>query len=522
MRVQSLVKRFSAMEWIIVVYVLLNAALYASLLPLWEGFDEPFHYGLVREYGRMTGLPVLGRTALDGEVAASLKLAPISHILKRNLGGGITFDEYFRLDTQERGALRAKLAALKPGLPGGGANYEAQQSPLAYVVMAAADRLSGDAPLPARVWRLRMFAALLSALGSAIALIRLAAVLDMSGSASLSAAFLVLSGQMFYATTAHVANDWLVVPLFLLTAASGAALLKEPTTRRGVVLCACLAAALLTKASMLAAAPWVLLILIVRLPFHRAVFSLWPLLIAAPWYMRNIALYRNLSGMHEFASRSDGTSPLSVAPLVPWLDAAWHMARSAVWTGNNSFTSFSRDLTAALLILAASGVVAAVWQDWKQRMPANEGLLWPLAGFLAASLGYAVAVSFWFTRGAAFSAGAWYVQPLSLLLSVLLCAALARAGAVGRVVMAAAVLLSAYVMILTWWVKLVPLYSAMPGVRGTLPGIIDLYRNSGAELASRLSETAMIPATPIFVLAAISSLLALGLAVHITISLRRG
>jgi len=397
------------MEWLLVAYAVLNAALYASLLPLWEGFDEPFHYGLVRDYGRLPSLPVMGDTALDGEVAASLKLTPISHILKRNRGGGITFDEYFRLDAQERAAMRAKLASLKPGLPGEGSNYEAQQSLLAYVVMAPIDRLSGGAPLPSRVWRLRMFVALLSTAASALALIWLSALLDLSGPASLCAVFLALSGQLFYATTAHIANDWLVVPLFLLTAVSGAALLKEPSARRGVILSAFLAAALLTKASMLAVAPWVLLILILRLPFHRALFSLWPLLFAAPWYLRNITLYRNLSGMHEFASRSDGTNPLSTAPLVPWFDAAWHMARSGIWTGNNSFTPFSRDLTLALLILAGLGALAAVWQDWKRRMPAAEGMMWPLAGLLAASLGYAVAVSFWFTRGVAFSAGPWYV-----------------------------------------------------------------------------------------------------------------
>ena len=35
--------------------------LYASLVPLWEGFDEPFHYGIVRDYGRLNGFPVTGK-----------------------------------------------------------------------------------------------------------------------------------------------------------------------------------------------------------------------------------------------------------------------------------------------------------------------------------------------------------------------------------------------------------------------------------------------------------------------------
>jgi hypothetical protein len=81
--------------------------------------------------------------------------------------------------------------------------------------------------------------------------------------------------------------------------------------------------------------------------------------------------------------------------------------------------------------------------------------------------------------------------------------------------MAAAGYLFAHVVVLTWRVEPIPLHAA-------LPGIYDFYRNRGAELASRLSETAMIPATPIFALAAVSSLLALGLAVRIAVSLRRG
>jgi hypothetical protein len=166
----------------------------------------------------------MGKTALDGEVAASLKLAPISHLMKRNLGGGITFDEYFKLDAEQRAAMRARLNTLAQGLRAEGGNYEAQQAPLAYVLMAVVDKMSGGAPLPVRVSRLRLFVAVLSAAASTFALIWPAAMLVMPPPAKLCALFAAISGQMFYATTAHAANDWLVVPLFLLTAGAGAAL----------------------------------------------------------------------------------------------------------------------------------------------------------------------------------------------------------------------------------------------------------------------------------------------------------
>ncbi|MBE0656347.1 MAG: hypothetical protein IH602_01585 [Bryobacteraceae bacterium] len=513
--VRSLLRKISATDWLIIGFALFNAVLYASVLPLWEGFDEPFHYSLVREYGRTEGLPKVGRSTVDGQVAASLKLVPLSHLMVRNLGGGITFDEYFRLPPDRRAATRSHLPALKPGLPGDGSNYEAQQAPLAYVVMAAFDRLPGAATLQDRVLRLRILAGVVSSVACALALFWLARLLELPAPSRHAAAFIAFSSQMFYATASHAANDWLVLPLFLLTAASGAAFLKAPSRRLGVIASALLSAALLTKASMLAVVPWLVLILFMRLRWRQAAFALWPLLAALPWYIRNIAVYGNLAGMHEFASQVRTGNPLSAALLVPWHDAITQMARQAVWTGNNSFTPMSRDLVFAMLALAAIAALSAAVQDWRCRIPAAEGLLWPLAGLLAASLAYAISVSFWFNNGVAFSAGPWYAQPLVLLLSVLLCSALARARVLGRLTAAAAVSLSAGALLLTWWVKLIPYYAGLSPSRSNIDGVWALYRGRGAQLASQLGETAMAPGAAILFMAALNSLLAAGLAVWI-------
>jgi hypothetical protein len=46
----------------------LNAVLYSMLLPLWDGFDEPFHYGYVETLAVRRTIPRLGSTPLSEEI----------------------------------------------------------------------------------------------------------------------------------------------------------------------------------------------------------------------------------------------------------------------------------------------------------------------------------------------------------------------------------------------------------------------------------------------------------------------
>src|SRR4029077_20352917 len=98
----------------LLVYGLLNAALYAGLLPLWEGWDEPFHYGCVQEISRQGRLPVLGRAVISRESWDSLDYAPVAEGVRKNIRKGITFGAYFRLTAPERSELRRRLEGLDP------------------------------------------------------------------------------------------------------------------------------------------------------------------------------------------------------------------------------------------------------------------------------------------------------------------------------------------------------------------------------------------------------------------------
>ena len=70
---------------LLIAYAFVNAVLYSVLLPLWEGFDEPFHFAYVQQLGDGQGLPDARTARLSREVEASILLAPASQAVKQNL-----------------------------------------------------------------------------------------------------------------------------------------------------------------------------------------------------------------------------------------------------------------------------------------------------------------------------------------------------------------------------------------------------------------------------------------------------
>src|ERR1700687_327543 len=127
----------------IVLYGALNAAAYSCLLPLWEGFDEGFHYGFVQLLSTTRSFPVLGKAFLSQEIWRSYELTPVSHYLQPYTRAPLNFSDYFAMPRQVRETLHRRLGPIginqssehQPDKP----NYEVKQSPLPYVLMAALD-----------------------------------------------------------------------------------------------------------------------------------------------------------------------------------------------------------------------------------------------------------------------------------------------------------------------------------------------------------------------------------------------
>lgn len=201
---------------LLLTYGAANALLYSSMLPLWEGFDEPFHFGYVQYLANGYGLPDPRTAFLSQEIGSSILIAPASQVVQVNLPEVKTYSEYFSFPSNQRAALRKQLDEIRPEGRRQNShflNYEAHHAPFAYLLLALPERALAGVSLPRRVLVLRVMGAFAGALllyAGAETLFRELGIPEPYNSAAI---FCVFSCQMTWATIAHVANDWLSVPL---------------------------------------------------------------------------------------------------------------------------------------------------------------------------------------------------------------------------------------------------------------------------------------------------------------------
>lgn len=453
----------------------LTASAYSLLLPWWEGFDEPFHYGYAQSLAVERRWPELGRTPVSAELWRSLALAPGSHVVRRNLPFLTTFDQYFALPAAERAArsdaqwtiarqLRLTSAA-------GTMNYEAQQPPLAYLPLALVDVMAG--PLPVRLAAARFGCAMA---GGGLQLwlsLKLARAMGLAGTWPAVALFLITAAQMFHATFSRVSNDWLAVPLSTLVVLAAIRLEARPRPVEAGALGLCLALGLLTKAYFLVWTGFGLgllfwLLLRRRADWRCAVALLAGLLPALPWYLRNVVLYGNVTGTIQARAGIGIADALRAAGEIPWPRTMLTMARGALWTGNNSFTSFSA-LTLDVVIVTSA--VAVVWSLRRR----GTWLVAAASALFAASLVYANAMFYAQSHASFYTATPWYAQAISAPLACLVVLGVASAGIAGRWMAGGLVVLGAYLNAATIWVKLIPLYSGCREGRMSLRTLAACY-----------------------------------------------
>lgn len=486
------------------LYGLLNAILYSSLLPLWEGFDEEFHYGYVQYLDAHHRFPILGPTALSLEINRSLGLLPMSYIMIRgvHLQGVRTFAQYFALDSATRHSLYAEARSIPTDLRLSESaqyytNYEVHHAPLAYLLMAIPDTLLSHVPLPERVWSVRLFASMICvmlmfrgcwALG-------FEAGLDERFTAIL--VFLIFSCQMFWATVAHIANDWLAVPMAVWLVVCALRYSRRPAMRSAAWFGVVLGLGLLSKAYFLVFVP---LYGLAALVWYRKAMArgrevtamlLIPLVLAGPWYIRNLMLYGNLSARVEESNGVTTAGALKSLISIPWLKSLPFMARGAFWMGNSSFTDFSIRTMNVLLLLLAISLALYAWKGVRR----PEVFLWAPVLLFCGAVIYVVGSSYSFTKGEATAASPWYLQAVMaplLCLSLLGCQ---RSARLGRWIAAGSVGLWGYILAATYAAKLFPLYGGFEGGRSTLRDLAHWYLSDGSRASDILSTTAMVPAS---------------------------
>jgi hypothetical protein len=363
------------------------------------------------------------------------------------------------------------------------------------------------------VLALRLFAAVLSIVLLYFGAMALFRALQMPERYANAALFTIFCSEMLYATVAHVANDWLAVGLSALFLASLASLVRRPGRRSALSAASWLAAGLLTKAYFQAFVPLALAVAAIliwrgRLRVKTALAGgILVLALAGPWYARNLALYKNVSGSQEEYDGIGIRQALAAAPRIDWAATAGFLARGSLWTGNNSFTSFSR--TTLNAVLALLFLALAAWGLGRRLIQPGEQIALAAVVLFSAAVAYASCASFAHTNGDVPGASPWYTQVLLAPVIALAYLGMSRWKGFGPVLASCTVAIWTWVLIATWTVKLFPLYSGGGAVPMRIHDVWNWYAHGAAAHMHDLSLLALGPA----------SLLYFGLLVSLTLSI---
>jgi hypothetical protein len=499
-------------RWLLLAYALTNAALYSALLPLWEGFDEPFHFGYVQYLANGNGFPDPRTSRLSKEVGSSLLLAPASLSVQRNLPEVTSYPEFFGWPESRRQRTRQHLSQIDPSLrwqPSDFLDYEAQQAPLAYAALALPERALAKRPLRFRVLLLRIIAGTLGGLLLFFGAERLARQLGISDEHKEIAIFCTFSCQMIWAALAHVANDWLAVPLTLWLLVLVIHYEEGPSVRRATLASGVLMMGLLTKAYFIAFVPLLILVCILHRRWRDLGIGLvFISALAGPWYMRNLERYGTISGMQELRQGTDPMLALQAIHIARIPGALDSYARGALWTANNTFRTFSIKTLRSVIVAWLAALL--LWAATRHR-PA-EWIVILFSGLFVLALAYDTGINYVASHHESASPGAWYAQVLLVPMLALGLLGTSRSGKAGRVVALIMVLLFGYVLVSTYWVKLMPLYGGFEG-RTSLASLTILYRERLSMLMVGLNEVCLVPAAVILSMSGLVAILVVGLQV---------
>ena len=351
---------------------IIRGCFYAALLPMWEGYDEPFHFSFIQYVVVHKSLP-LPTTPVSREVQASLHLLPLSweqrlHQMDPPI---YTEDSYWQLSESDRRALQEQVRAIPPawGLQTGTAPamYEAQQAPLYYWIMAIPLRLSWQWGLAARLMLIRFLGVLLASLIIPIAYSATRRFFDSSAAVGVACVLVCMPELMIDVTRAS--NENLSIVLFSLLTLLLLMAGQPGGFRWWVAAGAVLGIGLLAKAYFLLAVPAFLLLALYSLYRYDGERKpvMWNALVgfglavvlSFGWYWRTHSLTGSWSGEETdvVAVRGGVLHLLSSVLHVNWVGGVTSVLVSHIWFGGWSFLKLPKPIY--LLFALGMAVVAA-------------------------------------------------------------------------------------------------------------------------------------------------------------------
>jgi hypothetical protein len=128
------------------------------------------------------------------------------------------------------------------------------------------------------------------------------------------------------------------------------------------------------------------------------------------------------------------------------------------------------------------------------------------SGLFILALAYSAATNYVASHDKVASPRAWYTQVLLVPILALTLLGISRSPKAGRVAAATLILIFGYILVTTYWVKLMPLYGGFEG-RSSLGSVVMLYVDRLPTLTARLNELCLVRATHLFLVAGVVSVL---------------
>lgn len=361
-----------------IVAFLLRGAFYSVEQPMWEGFDEWAHFGYIEHVVRYRRLPSRFDPVSD-QLRRSVELAPVSAAAADYSTASITHDAFWRLPVEERLRRERELRGLTTGYKSDGGvsgallQYEAQQPPLYYLLLALPYLAVQSLSLPAQALTLRIASLLISTLGLFLCY-RVALRIPACRRAAVPLLLLLASWPGLLVRMSHIGNDALALALGSAVVLCSFRIVRHDSGIRDWALAGvALGAALLTKSYMLALVP--------VLPFAALIQSLRQRtnrlrtvsgcmlaltlvgLMAGWWYARTWLATKTLSGeqIDAAAAQFGLAGRLGAIRNINWSRVLESAAATHIWTGGWSFLAVRSWMYRVLELLALiAGVGLAV------------------------------------------------------------------------------------------------------------------------------------------------------------------
>lgn len=414
---------------------------YSTVLPVWEGYDEPFHFAFAQYLVTSNRLPI-SSTLVSREIQTSLHLLPLPWTLQKHRYADpiLTHDAFWKLDVQQREHLQRQFRQIPKEWAREPAtepirNYEAQQPPLYYVLFSLPLRGMSSLELPSRVWLLRVLSVLVA---SIVVPLGYLVALKLLGNENTALGIVVLATMMpeLMINISRVGNESLAIVLYTLLVHVTLKVVEGPRPRHFgylQVVALALGLGLLTKAYFLTALPSLFVIIarcFLRWPNHRKTLALQSgvamaitAAVAGSWYWRAHRVLGSWSGLHSDAALGTASKSDLLRQIwhVNWLSAVISVALSHIWYGAWSFLRVSNLVYLTFGAVMVVAAVAALILFVKLWTPATSKVWGPVFrdqfivlicfyGFFCLGLAYQVLTLF-MSEGVSASTG-WYIYCL--------------------------------------------------------------------------------------------------------------